>query len=174
MINFFRIGVLSGFIAAIFNIIYCLVLNNYFHIIPLGGKKFPALVFNIFFIVLAIYYLKKSNTDGALSFWEGFLMGTFTNFVASCVTASFLYWFASQSDWEIVKQYISAITTEFTKQKSNIILQDGQAYYDNFLKNIPQITPNSIASDEISQKMVLAFIPILMASLYFRRGYIKK
>ncbi len=173
MIKFLRISILSGCLAGICNMIYCLILNNYFHIIPLGGKKFPALVFNIVFIVVAIYFFKKSKKNNILSFWEGFLIGTFTNFVAACQTASFLYWLTSKSDWKMVKAYIAAITNEFTLQKTNIIAQDGQAYYDNFLKNIPLISPNSIASDEITQKIILAFIPVIMASLYFRRGYLK-
>ena len=54
--------------------------------------------------------------------------------------------------------------------KSVIIEQEGIEYYKMLLNGINGIDAGSIAKDDFTQKIVLAFLPNLLMSLYFKKN----
>ena len=57
----------------------------------------------------------------------------------------------------VLTEYIQLSVSELQVYKSKIIEQEGIEYYKNLLEGINGISPGSIAKDEISQKIALAF-----------------
>ena len=137
-------------------------------IIPLGGKKAPSYV-----IVLVFQYIlvKKFNTNHSIHFLKLFLFQyIFVLCVAILAGISLYYFYQTDMGYGVLTEYIQESVRELQLYKGTIIEQEGIEYYKNLLAGINGISPASIAKDEISQKIALAFLPNLLISLYFKQS----
>ena len=136
-------------------------------IIPLGGKKAPSYV-----IILVFQYLlvKKFNAGHSVHFLKLFLFQyLFVLCVAIFSGAALYYFYQMEIGQGVLNEYIQLSISELQVYKAKIIEQEGIEYYKNLLEGINGISPGSIAKDEISQKIALAFLPNLLISLYFKQ-----
>jgi hypothetical protein len=136
-------------------------------IIPLGGKKAPSYV-----IVLIFQYLlvKKLNASRSVHFLKLFLFQYIFVLTVALIGGVALYYFYQMDVGQgVLTEYIQLSVSELQVYKSKIIEQEGIEYYKNLLEGINGISPGSIAKDEISQKIALAFLPNLLISLYFKQ-----
>ncbi len=146
---------------------YVLTVND---IIPLAGKKAPSFVI----VLLAQVYLAKNwvgdNRGASVHFLKLFLYQYIFVFVTAIVGALTLYYFyESVSGLEVLQDYIRLSVHELGQFKDVIIKQEGKEYYFQLMQGIQGINAFSIARDEFSQKLFLAFLPNLLISLYYKQ-----
>jgi hypothetical protein len=149
--------------------IYCYVLTVN-DIIPLAGKKAPSFVI----VLLAQVYLAKNwvgdNRGASVHFLKLFLYQYIFVFVTAIVGALSLYYFyESVTGLEVLQDYIRLSVHELGQYKDVIIKQEGKEYYFQLMQGIQGINAFSIARDEFSQKLFLAFLPNLLISLYYKQ-----
>lgn len=149
--------------------VYCYVLTVN-DIIPLAGKKAPSFVI----VLLAQVYLAKKwvgdNRGASVHFLKLFLYQYIFVFVTAIVGALSLYYFyESVSGLEVLQDYIRLSVHELGQYKDVIIKQEGKEYYFQLMQGIQGINAFSIARDEFSQKLFLAFLPNLLISLYYKQ-----
>jgi hypothetical protein len=146
---------------------YVLTIND---IIPLAGKKAPSFVI----VLLAQVYLAKnwvgSNRGASVHFLKLFLYQYIFVFITALVGAFSLYYFyESVIGLEVLQDYIRLSVHELGQYKDVIIKQEGKEYYFQLMQGIQGINAFSIARDEFSQKLFLAFLPNLLISLYYKQ-----
>jgi hypothetical protein len=149
--------------------VYCYVLTVN-DIIPLAGKKAPSFVI----VLLAQVYLAKNwvgdQRGASVHFLKLFLYQYIFVFVTAIVGALSLYYFyESFSGLEVLQDYIRLSVHELGQYKDVIIKQEGKEYYFQLMQGIQGINAFSIARDEFSQKLFLAFLPNLLISLYYKQ-----
>ena len=156
----------ASVLAVILMGVYCYLLYVS-GIVPLGGKKAPSYV-----IVLVFQYLliKKFNASHSVHFLKLFLFQYIFVICVAIISGIALYYFYQMDlGHSVLTEYIQISVSELQVYKSKIIEQEGIEYYKNLLEGINGISPGSIAKDEISQKIALAFLPNLLISLYFKQ-----
>ena len=139
-------------------------------LIPLAGKKAP----NYVIILIAQYLLAKNwvgpNRASKVHFLKLFLYLYIFVFIVSLLSAFSLYYFyLSPSGIAIMTDYIQVSVNQVGQFKEQIIQQEGVQYYKDFMQSIQGISAYSIGHDEFMQKIVLAFLPNLLISLYFKQ-----
>lgn len=149
--------------------VYCYVLTVN-DIIPLAGKKAPSFVI----VLLAQVYLAKNwvgdQRGTSVHFLKLFLYQYIFVFVTALIGGISLYYFyESVSGLAVLQDYIRLSVHELGQYKDVIIKQEGKAYYFQLMQGIQGINAFSIARDEFSQKLFLAFLPNLLISLYYKQ-----
>jgi len=137
-------------------------------ILPLGGKKAPSFV-----LVLILQYLmvKKIFKTDAAHFLKIFLFQyIYILFVAILSSMVLYYFYVSEIGLGVLNEYIQFSVSELQQYKSVIIEHEGIEYYKMLLNGINGIDAGSIAKDDFTQKIVLAFLPNLLMSLYFKKN----
>jgi hypothetical protein len=148
-------------------ILYCIIFY-YMGVLPLGGKKAPSFV-----LVLILQYLlvKKVFKTDAAHFLIIFLFQYIYILLIAIFSSLVLYFFyLSEVGLGVLNEYIQLSISELQMFKSVIIEQEGIEYYKMLLNGINGIDAGSIAKDDFSQKIVLAFLPNLLMSLYFKKN----
>jgi hypothetical protein len=146
---------------------YVLTIND---IIPLAGKKAPSFVI----VLLAQVYLAKNwvgaNRGASVHFLKLFLFQYIFVFITALIGGLSLYYFyESVSGLAVLQDYIRLSVQELGQYKDVIIKQEGKEYYFQLMQGIQGINSFSIARDEFSQKLFLAFLPNLLISLYYKQ-----
>ncbi len=146
---------------------YVLTVND---IIPLAGKKAPSFVI----VLLAQVYLAKNwvgaNRGASVHFLKLFLYQYIFVFITAIIGALSLYYFYnSVLGLDVLQDYIRLSVNELGEYKDVIIQQEGKDYYYQLMQGIQGINAFSIARDEFSQKLFLAFLPNLLISLYYKQ-----
>ncbi len=146
---------------------YVLTVND---IIPLAGKKAPSFVI----VLLAQVYLAKNwvgaNRGASVHFLKLFLYQYIFVFITAIIGALSLYYFYnSVLGLDVLQDYIRLSVNELGEYKDVIIQQEGKDYYFQLMQGIQGINAFSIARDEFSQKLFLAFLPNLLISLYYKQ-----
>jgi hypothetical protein len=80
------------------------------------------------------------------------------------------YFYLSEIGLGVLNEYVQLSVSELQQYKAVIIEQEGIEYYKMLLNGINGIDAGSIAKDDFSQKIVLAFLPNLLFSLYFKKN----
>jgi hypothetical protein len=148
-------------------ILYCIIFYS-LGILPLGGKKAPSFV-----LVLILQYLmvKKIFKTDAAHFLKIFLFQyIYIIFVAILSSMVLYYFYVSEIGLGVLNEYIQFSVSELQQYKSVIIEHEGIEYYKMLLNGINGIDAGSIAKDDFTQKIVLAFLPNLLMSLYFKKN----
>jgi hypothetical protein len=161
--------VVVSIICVVLMSVYCYVLTMN-GIIPLAGKKAPSFII----VLLAQVYLAKkwlgANRGSSVHFLKLFLYQYIFIFITATVGALALYYFyQSVPGLEVLQDYIRISVHELGQYKDVIIKQEGKEYYFQLMQGIQGINAFSIARDEFSQKLFLAFVPNLLISLYYKQ-----
>ena len=148
-------------------ILYCIIFYS-LGILPLGGKKAPSFV-----LVLILQYLlvKRIFKFDSAHFLKIFLFQyIYILFVAILSSMVLYYFYASEIGLGVLNEYIQFSVSELQQYKLVIIEYEGIEYYKMLLNGINGIDAGSIAKDDFTQKIVLAFLPKLLMSLYFKKN----
>ena len=148
-------------------ILYCIIFYS-LGILPLGGKKAPSFV-----LVLILQYLlvKRIFKFDSAHFLKIFLFQyIYILFVAILSSMVLYYFYASEIGLGVLNEYIQFSVSELQQYKLVIIEHEGIEYYKMLLNGINGIDAGSIAKDDFTQKIVLAFLPNLLMSLYFNKN----
>ena len=148
-------------------ILYCIIFYS-LGILPLGGKKAPSFV-----LVLILQYLlvKRIFKFDSAHFLKIFLFQyIYILFVAILSSMVLYYFYASEIGLGVLNEYIQFSVSELQQYKLVIIEHEGIEYYKMLLNGINGIDAGSIAKDDFTQNIVLAFLPNLLMSLYFKKN----
>ena len=148
-------------------ILYCIIFYS-LGILPLGGKKAPSFV-----LVLILQYLlvKRIFKFDSAHFLKIFLFQyIYILFVAILSSMVLYYFYASEIGLGVLNEYIQFSVSELQQYKLVIIEHEGIEYYKMLLNGINGIDAGSITKDDFTQKIVLAFLPNLLMSLYFKKN----
>jgi hypothetical protein len=157
----------TSLFAVVLIILYCIIFYS-LGILPLGGKKAPSFVFVLIFQYLLV---KKVFKFDSAHFLKIFLFQyIYIVFVAILSSTVLYYFYVSEIGLGVLNEYIQFSVSELQQYKSVIIEQEGIEYYKMLLNGINGIDAGSIAKDDFTQKIVLAFLPNLLMSLYFKKN----
>ena len=139
-------------------------------IIPLGGKKAPNYVFLLIGQVILARLFVGKNRGSSVHFLQLFGFQYIYVFMTAALSAISLYYFyQSQLGISWLQEYVAGSLHELVQYQKAIVQQEGAAYYTQLQEGIRGIDAASIAKDDLSQKLALAFLPNLLISLYFKQ-----
>jgi len=157
----------TSLLAVALIILYCIVFY-YLGVLPLGGKKAPSF---ILVLILQFLLVKKIFTWDSIHFLKIFLFQYIYILLVAIVSSLVLYYFyLSEIGLGVLNEYVQLSVSELQQYKAVIIEQEGIEYYKMLLNGINGIDAGSIAKDDFTQKIVLAFLPNLLMSLYFKKN----
>lgn len=139
-------------------------------IIPLGGKKAPNYIFILVGQVILAKMFVGKNRGSSVHFLQLFGFQYVYVFVTALLSAITLYYFyqsATGISW--LQEYVAGSLQELVQYQKAIVAQEGVSYYTQLQEGIRGIDAASIAKDDLSQKLALAFLPNLLISLYFKQ-----
>ena len=167
LIPYWRVLLETSLFAVALIILYCLVFY-YLGVLPLGGKKAPSFVL---VLILQFLLVKKIFKWDSNHFLKIFLFQYIYILLVAIGSSLFLYYFyLSDMGMSVLNEYIQLSVSELQQYKVVIIEQEGLEYYKMLLNGINGIDAGSIAKDDFTQKIVLAFLPNLLFSLYFKKN----
>lgn len=155
-------GLVTGLLAfAFFLGLYAL------DVMPLG----KILDFGIYIIMIAgaCWYYRKKVGNGLLHLWEALTIGYVVNCVAALVNGWLIYLFITYVDPHIFTQYTSEMLQLLENGKVELIKNIKEPEYLKMYQDVKSMEPSVVIKDEISKKMVMGIIPILIISLIFRK-----
>ena len=155
-------GVITGLLAFVF------FLSLYFlEIMPLG----KILDFGIYIILIsgACWYYRKTVGNGFLHLWEALTIGYVVNCVAALINGWLIYLFITYVDPSVFTNYTAEMLQLLDQGKAELIKNIKEPEYLKMYKDIQAMQPSVVIKDEISKKMVMGIIPILVISLIFRK-----
>jgi hypothetical protein len=167
LLQYWRILLVTSLLAVGLIILYCIIFYK-LGILPLGGKKAPSFV-----LVLILQYLlvKRVFKWDSNHFLKIFLFQYVYILLVAIISSFALYYFyLSDLGIHVLNEYVQLSVSELQQYKSVIIEQEGIEYYKLLLNGINGIDAGSIAKDDFTQKIVLAFLPNLLFSLYFKKN----
>ena len=157
----------TSLLAVALIILYCIVFY-YLGVLPLGGKKAPSF---ILVLILQFLLVKKIFKWDSIHFLKIFLFQYIYILLVAIVSSLVLYYFyLSEIGLGVLNEYVQLSVSELQQYKAVIIEQEGIEYYKMLLNGINGIDAGSIAKDDFTQKIVLAFLPNLLFSLYFKKN----
>lgn len=166
LIKFWPQLLATSLLAVALIILYCIVFY-YLGVLPLGGKKAPSFVL---VLILQFLLVKKIFKWDSIHFLKIFLFQYIYILLVAIVSSLVLYYFyLSEIGLGVLNEYVQLSVSELQQYKAVIIEQEGIEYYKMLLNGINGIDAGSIAKDDFSQKIVLAFLPNLLFSLYFKK-----
>lgn len=158
--------VLTSLFAVGLIVLYCLIIYL-MGILPLGGKKAPS-----FLLVLILQYFLVKNVlkYKSIHFLKIFVFQYIYTLLVAVISSVVLYnFYLSETGLGVLNEYIQLSVSELQQFKSIIIEQEGIEYYKSLLNGLNGIDAGSIAKDDFTQKIALAFLPNLLLSLYFKQ-----
>lgn len=139
-------------------------------IIPLGGKKAPNYVFVLCGQVILAKLFVGNNRGSSVHFLRLFIFQYVYVLLTAMLSALVLYFFyQSPTGISWLQEYVSGSLRELVQYRQAIVAQEGISYFSQLEEGIRGIDAASIAKDDLSQKLALAFLPNLLISLYFKQ-----
>lgn len=167
LIQHWRVLLVTSLLAVALIILYCIIFY-YLGVLPLGGKKAPSFVL---VLILQFLLVKKIFKWDSNHFLKIFLFSYIYILLVAMVSSLVLYsFYLSEIGMGVLNEYVQLSVSELQQYKSVIIEQEGIEYYKMLLNGINGIDAGSIAKDDFTQKIVLAFLPNLLISLYFKKN----
>ena len=171
--TFWKNSLKFGAIAGIACLGYSVVLDL-IGITPISGKLFPSNIFILIASILAVKSYRRNNPDETLHFWEGLSLCFVVALSASIIVGGGLYLFYStEHGQELLAKFVVEAVKEYTTARQQIIKETNLEYFNNLIAGIKAIDPVSIAFTELKQRPLIAILPSIMISLYYRRQYVK-
>lgn len=136
---------------------------------PLGGVRSLDMGIYIILIFSGLRYYRKHYGNGLLHLWEALTMGYVITCVAAIINGWLIYLFVTYIDPSVFTDYIShalEVLTQGRKSQTGYLSdKEFLALYEKVKTNNPSI----LISNEISQRLLMAIIPILVISLILRK-----
>lgn len=157
-------GLITGILAfAFFLGLYAL------KIMPLGNIR--AFDMGVFIILIsgACWYYRKTYGNGFLHLWEALTMGYVITCVAAILNGWLIYLFITHIDPSVFTDYITAGLELLTNNRKDQLSYLSESEFMKLYNEVRNNDPSIVIKNEISQKLLLAIIPILIITLIFRK-----
>ncbi|QRR02206.1 DUF4199 domain-containing protein [Dyadobacter sandarakinus] len=136
---------------------------------PLGsGHIFDAGIY-IILVASACWYYRRKYGNGFLHLWEGLTMGYFITMVAAMINGWLIYLFVSYVDYSVFTEYIQAGLAVLAEGRTTNTKYLTDKEYLDLYNSIKNNKPSILISNEITQRLLVMIIPILVISLIFRK-----
>jgi len=157
-------GLATGIFVFLFFVGLYLVGTN-----PLGGVRNLDLGVYAILIFSGLRYYRKNYGNGLLHLWEALTMGYVITCVAAIVNGWLIYLFVTYIDPSVFTDYITNALDVLTQgRKAQTAYLSDKEFLDLYEK-VKSNKPSILISNEISQRLVMAIIPILVISLILRK-----
>jgi hypothetical protein len=157
-------GLITGLLAFIF------FLGLYFvGVIPLGNHKVLDFGIHVILIAGACWYYRKYVGNGFLHLWEALTLGYVVNCIGALINGWLIYLFITYIDPSIFTSYVTEMIQLLDTGKDQLIKDIKEPEYLKMYRDVQSMKPSVVITDELSKKMALGIIPILIISLIFRR-----
>lgn len=159
-----QFGAATGIVAFLFFLgLYSL------DVMPLGNKRSMDLGIFIIMMAAACWYYRKKIGGGYMHFWEALTVCYVVNTVAAFITGWLIYLFITFVDPSVFLVYLEEMKQLLAQGKGELVKNIGEADYQVMLNSIGETKPETLITDELSKKTVMAVLPILIISLILRR-----
>ncbi|MCF0071934.1 DUF4199 domain-containing protein [Dyadobacter sp. CY261] len=136
---------------------------------PLGGVRSLDMGVYAILIFSGLRYYRKNYGNGLLHLWEALTMGYVITCVAAIINGWLIYLFVTYIDPSVFSDYISnALDVLNQGRKSQTGYLSDKEFLDLY-QTIKLNKPSILISNEITQRLVMAIIPILVISLILRK-----
>lgn len=157
-------GGITGLLAFVF------FLGLYFMgVIPLGNHKVLDFGIHIILIAGACWYYRKYFGNGFLHLWEALTIGYVVNCVGAFINGWLIYLFITFVDPSVFTSYVTEMMQLLDAGKVQLIKDIQEPEYLKMYKDVQAMQPSVVIKDEVSKKMLMGIIPILVISLIFRK-----
>lgn len=157
-------GAITGFLAFVF------FLGLYFvGVPPLGNHKVLDFGIHVILICGACWYYRKYVGNGLLHLWEALTLGYVVNCIAALINGWLIYLFITYVDPSVFTTYVADMIQLLEAGKEQLVKEIKVPEYLKMYKEVQSMQPSVVITDEISKKMLMGIIPILIISLIFRK-----
>lgn len=157
-------GVITGLSA--FAFFLCLY---FLGILPLGNNKMMDFGIYVILIAACCWYYRKKVGNGFMHLWEALTIGYVVNCVGALINGWLIYLFITFVDPSIFTNYIAEMLSLLNEGKEQLVAEIKEPDFLKMYQSIQAMEPSELISDEVSKKMVLGIIPILIIALIFRK-----
>jgi len=163
-----KISLVFGLITGLLAFVFFLALY-FVGAAPLSNIR--VLDMGIFIILIsgACWYYRKNVGNGLLHLYEALTIGYVVLCVAAIVNGWLIYLFVSYVDPSVFTDYISSNLKLLTEGRNTQLNYLSEAEFVEIYKATQNNTPSILIKDEISKKLLIGIIPILIVSLIFRK-----
>jgi hypothetical protein len=163
-----KVSLIFGLITGLLGFVFFIGLY-FVGVIPLGNHKVLDFGIHIIFICGACWYFRKYVGGGFLHLWEALTLGYVVNCVGALVNGWLIYLFITFIDPAIFTAYVAEMVQLLEAGKAQLIKDIQEPEYLKMYNEVKSMQPSVVITDEISKKMLMGIIPILIISLIFRK-----
>ncbi|MFN3784440.1 MAG: DUF4199 domain-containing protein [Spirosomataceae bacterium] len=154
-------GLLAGVIGFLFFIGLYFLTDN-----PLAKRR-PDVGFNLLFVGLSMWYLKKSN-GGFIHFYQAFSTGFLTNIFAALTSGLLLFLFIQWIDQTPLQTWMTQGQQLLRDQRETFDKILNEEMYAAQMKALTNVKPYQLFLDELMFKQV-AIVGITLLGMVFRK-----
>lgn len=173
IINYFnkpvlKISLIFGVITGLLAFVFFLALY-FIGVPPLSNIR--VLDMGIFIILIsgACWYYRKNVGKGLLHLYEALTIGYVVLSVAAIINGWLIYLFVSYIDPSVFTDFITSNLKLLTDGRNTQLNYLSGPEFAEVYKANQNSTPSVLIKDEISKKLLIGIIPILIVSLIFRK-----
>ncbi|MDO1446778.1 DUF4199 domain-containing protein [Rhodocytophaga aerolata] len=148
-------------ISAVFGLLGAILIVLYFFCFYWLGKN-PLLYMSTFDLVipvicmtLAMFYFRDRKRAGSMHFWEGLIIGFFTNFIATFLSALVIYLFIVFIDTGLLTKHIADLQDLIVQSKEQINTQFGKDAFEQTVQKISQTSASDVGIDLFIKKFLI-------------------
>jgi hypothetical protein len=122
----------------------------------------------VIMISFSIAYRKQKINGGFIGTGEGVVTGLLTALIGTNIACIILY-FLMQARPEIVQEFITQTTKEYTAQKTGLIKNYGEKAFSNLIADLEKTTSANLVLDYFIKSSAVQFIFALLAAAFYRK-----
>jgi hypothetical protein len=163
-----KVSLVFGSITGLLAFVFFLSLY-WMGIVPLGNHKVFDIGIHMILIAGACWFYRKNVGNGFLHLWEALTIGYVVNCVGALINGWLIYLFITFIDPEIFTKYTAEMISLLNGGKAQLVKDLTEAEFLKMYKEVQSMQPSVVIKDEVSKKMLMGIIPILVISLILRR-----
>jgi hypothetical protein len=136
---------------------------------PLDSVRSFDIGIYVILIASACWYYRKNIGHGFLHLWEALTIGYIITSVAAMINGWLIYLFVVYVDNNVFARYIANALSVLEAGRKTQTEYLSDAEYTKLYETIRDNSPSILVSNEITQKLLMSIIPILVISLIFRK-----
>ncbi|GGM76366.1 hypothetical protein GCM10010967_04980 [Dyadobacter beijingensis] len=136
---------------------------------PLAGVRVLDMGIYTIMIFSGLRYFRKNYGNGLLHLWEALTMGYVITCVGAIINGWLIYLFVTYIDPAVFSDYITNALDVLTQGRKSQTSYLSDKEFLELYETVKNNKPSILISNEITQRLVMAIIPILVISLILRK-----
>jgi hypothetical protein len=155
--DYVKISIVAGVMGAILVLLYFFVFY-WLHKSPLLRMSSYDMAIVCICMAIAMGYYRDRWRAGKLHFWEGILIGLYTNLIATLFSTLVIYVFISVIEPNVLTGHIADLQQIFTQTRQQVEDSFGKEAYTNTLNRISQTRAIHVAVDIFIKKFLVCLL----------------